>query len=125
MISSSIVSHDKITASVSFWDQAYVFAIIVPTSNLTALSSQIIAGVDPTNIAVASQHYVSTQTDENGTSTFSFTLLSDETNYTIFVSAQCVLPYTPRVQLGDNETLSLNVTTQVNLNLMKNQDRAK
>jgi len=53
-----------------------------------------------------------------------FTLLNDNTSYTIFVTAECLLPFQPRLSLDNNQILSQKVTTQVNLNLMKNQNEA-
>ncbi len=57
------VSHDKVTLSVGFWEQAYVYSSIIATTNISLLSQQIISGVDNNNTALKSQQHVATQTD--------------------------------------------------------------
>ena len=51
-----------------------------------------------------------------------FTLLEGEKNYTIFVTAECVLPYEPRVRLDDSQIAKKEVETHKNLNLWDTQD---
>lgn len=120
----SELSHDHLTVTVGFWEQSKVYAEIVPNPTNATLSSQIIAGVDCNNKPVVSQHYFKALTDQNGDVEIKFTLLSDNTTYTVFVTAECVLPFTPRLSLSDSEVMSKVVTTQVNINLMKNKEHA-
>lgn len=97
------LAFDSLTATVSFWEVTNIFAIIVPAASSTqnALSSQILAGMDQSNTAVVAQHYISIQSDDSGSATFKFTNLKDNTQYNIYLTAQCVLPYNPRLQLSD------------------------
>lgn len=120
LISAESVSHDSTSIKVSMWDQSILYGIMLPNPTNRPQSQQVIKGLDANNKAVVSQSYVSILSDASGVGYLSFTLLNDNTNYTVFVSAECVLPFTPRLALNDSEVLELQVTTKVNLNLMKN-----
>lgn len=98
--------------------------MILPNPTNTTLSKQVIRGLDANNLPAVNQSYVSVLSDTSGVAYLNFTLLKDNTQYTIFVSAECVLPFTPRLAFSDSEVLSLPVQTKVNLNLMKNADQA-
>jgi hypothetical protein len=50
-------------------------------------SSQIIEGLDANNKKLADQHHAYVITDENGNFNLSFTLLDDNTSYTVFITA--------------------------------------
>lgn len=91
-----------------------------PTNN--TLSKQVINGLDASNVAVVSQHYAAVTTDQSGIANLTFTLLSDNTSYTVFVSAECVLPFQPRLAFADTEVYAVPAQTKLNLNLMKNKD---
>jgi hypothetical protein len=111
------VSHDTVTVQVHMWEQAYVYAVILLNPTARPLSSQVIHGLDASHYAVAT-------TDPSGIAKLSFTLLNDNSSYTVFISAECVLPFKPRLALGDSEVLSVGLQTKVNLNLMKNEKDA-
>jgi hypothetical protein len=100
------VSHDTVTVQVHMWEQAYVYAVILLNPTARPLSSQVIHGLDASNKAVATQHYAVATTDPSGIAKLSFTLLNDNSSYTVFISAECVLPFKPRLALGDSEVLS-------------------
>ena len=81
-----------------------MYGIIVQTdSTKPALQTkQIIDGVNRENVKVNSTHRVTTQTNEEGMAILEFRLLSEKTDYEIFVTAECVLPYEPRARLLDS-----------------------
>lgn len=114
-------SHDTVSVEVKFWEQAYVYAVIIANPTNRTLSSQVINGSDANNNAVVSQHYSAVTSDTSGVATLTFTLLTDNTYYTVFVSASCVLPFVPRVSLSDSEVVSVSTKTMPNLSLKKNQ----
>ena len=62
--------------------------------------------------------------NDNGQASITFTLLTDNTTYQIFVSAECPLPFEPRLALADNQVLTTTITTQLNPNLIRNQEQA-
>jgi hypothetical protein len=66
------------------------------------LTKQIINGVNKENVKLNATHRVATQTNDEGIATLEFRLLSEKTDYEIFVTAECVLPYEPRAQLLDS-----------------------
>ena len=86
------------------------------------LSVQVINGYDQNNIAVDGQHYSSATTDGSGSVELEFTLLVPNTSYIIFVSAEGVVPYTPRLQLPDAQVQRKEVQTGVNMNLMDSRE---
>lgn len=88
------------------------------------LSSQAINGSDANNNPVVSQHYAAVTSDLSGVAVLNFTLLTDNSSYTIFISATCVLPFVPRLSLSDSEVMSISAQTKINLNLKRNQDQA-
>jgi hypothetical protein len=106
------------------WEQAYVYAVILPNPTGQALSQQVIKGLNANNTAVVSQSYVSVLSDPSGVANLTFTLLNDNSSYTVFISAECVLPFTPRLAFSNSDVLSVQVQTKVNLNLMRNSERA-
>lgn len=114
-------SHDTVSVEVKFWEQAYVYGVIIPYPTNNTLSSQVINGSDPNNNAVVSQHYSAVTSSTSGVATLTFTLLSDNTYYIVFISASCVLPFVPRLSLSDNEVVSVSTKTMLNLSLKKNQ----
>lgn len=90
-----IASNDTVTVQVKMWEQAYVYAIIVPNPTPQALSSQVIHGLSGTNTPVVSQNYATAITDADVTANLTFTLLTDDCSYSVFISADCVDPFTP------------------------------
>lgn len=48
-------------------------------------------------------------------------LLKDNSNYTIYVSAESPMPYPPRLALDDANVLSKTFSTQYNPNLLQNE----
>lgn len=114
-------SHDTVSVEVKFWEQAYVYGVIIADPTNRTLSSQVINGSDANNNAVVSQHYSAVTSDTSGVAILTFTLLSDNTSYTVFISASCVLPFVPRLSLSDSEVVSVSVKTMLNLSLKKNQ----
>ena len=67
------------------------------------------------------QHYSSVITDDSGSVQLEFTLLNPNTSYSIFVSAEGVVPYSPRLQLPDAQVQRKDVRTAVNMNLMNSK----
>lgn len=57
------VTHDRVVLNVSFWEQAYVYGVIVPTFTGSLLSSQVISGSDQNNTALSPQFASSLLTD--------------------------------------------------------------
>lgn len=51
-----------------------------------------------------------------------FTALTGKTDYKIFITAECVLPYIPRVRLSDNQIRIVEGTTPENLNLIDTKE---
>ena len=72
---------------VRMWDEAIVYAVIVPEPTEDLLSDQIAEGYDAENVPVQTEHFTTGTTDIEGLIDLEFTLLSDSTNYTVFVTA--------------------------------------
>lgn len=70
------------------------------------------------------QHYSNSTTDEKGNVEITFKLLSDNSSYNIFVSAECPLPFSSRLALSDTQVLKASFKTSINPNLIKNQKNA-
>ena len=94
-------SHDTVTVQAKMWEQAYVYAVILPNPTNQSLSSQVIKGLKTDNTPVVNQSYVAILSDPSGTANLTFTLLKDNTSYTVFISAECVLPFTPRLAFNN------------------------
>jgi hypothetical protein len=75
------------TITMSFWEEAYVYAVILPTPSPNLLSNQVISGLDYNNNPVLVSQYVSTQTNVNGSVEFSFIKLNGNTSYVVHISA--------------------------------------
>lgn len=88
------------------------------------MSSQVINGLDANNNLLVTQQFSNVTSDSDGLAILTFSLLNDNTTYSIYISAECVLPFQPRLRLDDSAILSAQVTTPLNLNLMKNSDKA-
>jgi hypothetical protein len=114
-----ILTYQSVTVRMSFWSPAYVYAVILPTPSADLLSNQIVSGLDDKNNKVVASQYISTQTNMNGSVEFTFNKLNGNTSYTIHISAECVLPYTPRIAMTDSEVVHLPINTFPNLNLHK------
>ena len=106
--------------SLAFWSKAFVYAVIIENAKANLTSDQIINGLDENNTAVIPQHYKNVTSKNRGFVTIGFNLLKDQTNYTIFVSAESPMPYPPRLALDDTQVLNKFITTPRNTNLMKN-----
>lgn len=106
---------------VRLWEQAYVYAVIVPTPSNNLLSAQVAQGYDQDNNKLATQYYQFGLTDSAGLIELGFTLLKADTNYRVFVTAECVVPYKPRQRIPDEAVRSVEVKTGVNLNLKGNE----
>lgn len=59
---------------------------------------------------------------DTGVAVLTFTQLVENTNYAIYVTASCVIPFKPALLLSDSEVASIQARTEVDLNLMKNED---
>jgi hypothetical protein len=114
-------SHDTVTVQAKMWEQAYVYAVILPNPTNQTISSQVIKGLNTDNTPVVNQSYVAILSDQSGTANLTFTLLKENTSYTVFISAECVLPFTPRLAFNNTDVISVQAQTQLNLNLMKNE----
>ena len=114
-------SHDTVKVEVKFWEHAYVYGVIIANPTNRTLSSQVINGSDANNNAVVSQFYSAVTSDTSGVALLTFNLLADNSSYTVFISASCVLPFVPRLSLSDDEVVSVSVKTMLNLSLKKNQ----
>lgn len=97
----------------------------IKNSKKKPLSSQIAKGLDSDNNKLVDQQFVFTTTNSEGVANLTFTLLDDNSTYTVYITAECVLPFTPRIRLSDAEVLSVVIATKLNLNLKKNEDQAK
>lgn len=95
--------------------------MILPAPSATLLSKQVIGGLDGSNNAVAASQYISTQTDSNGSVSLKFSKLNGNVSYVVHISAESVLPYTPRLSMTDSEVVHLPLTTMPNLNLRSSQ----
>ena len=86
----------------SFWEEAYVYAVILPNPSPTLLSKQVIQGLNGNNSQVLASQYVFTKTNDNGSVTFEFKKLNGNTSYTVHIAAESVLPYKPRLAMTDD-----------------------
>lgn len=68
-------TYETVKISVSLWDQAYVYSVIVPVPTDDLLAAQIIGGYDHDNNPVSTQHYKSSITDAHGYVELEFSLL--------------------------------------------------
>lgn len=59
-------THESVKIAVSFWEQANVYAVIVPLPTNTLLSAQIAGGFDQDNNKVITQHFQYAVTDGKG-----------------------------------------------------------
>jgi hypothetical protein len=100
-----------------------VYGVILPAPSASLLSKQVISGFDGSNTAVAASQYISTQTNLNGSVTLQFKKLNGNVSYVVHISAESILPYTPRLAMTDSEVVHINVTTMPNLNLRNSQQR--
>lgn len=91
-----------------------------PTQDL--LSAQVVQGYDQDNEKVDVQHYSSVTSSSSGTAELEFTLLSSDTDYSIFVSAESVVPYNPRLRVPNEDVEQKDVKTGMNLNLMNSEE---
>lgn len=87
----------------------------IPTNNL--LSAQVAGGFDQDNNKVITQHFQYAVTDTKGYVELEFTLLEANTSYSVFMTAENVVPYQPRQRIADADVQSLEIKTGVNLNL--------
>ena len=115
-------TYQSVTFTVSFWDPAFVYAVILENDNNPLLSAQVIKGLNENNTQVITQHYVNVTSDVNGFALITFQLLKDNSTYKISVSAECPLPYGPRLALSDTNVLTASFNTTINPNLHKNKD---
>ena len=113
-------TYDTVHVSVSFWNPAFVYAVVLKDSKTMLTSSQVINGLDENNTAVIKQHYRNVTTDRKGYVDISLNLLQDNSNYTVYVSAESPMPYPPRLGLADANVLTRTFTTQFDPNLVKN-----
>ena len=70
-------TYESVSCEVSFWGKVFVHAVILPDSSASLLSTQVINGLDQNNDPVIAQHHLNVTSDNNGTATFTFKLLSD------------------------------------------------
>lgn len=80
-------TYESVKVSVNLWEQAYVYAVIVPTPTNNLLSAQIAGGYDQDNNKVATQHFRTSITDGSGYVELEFTLLKSDTSYKVYVTA--------------------------------------
>lgn len=66
-------------------------------------------------------NYYTATSDSSGTAELSFSLLKSDTNYSLFVSAESVVPYKPRLRIPDSDVERMDVRTGSNLNLMNSE----
>ena len=123
-ISVTAKTYESVTCSVAFWGKVFVHAVMLPYSTANLLSAQVINGFDQNNEPVIAQHHINVTSDINGTATFTFKLLTDDTKYKVYVSAESPYPFKPRLSLPDSQVLTASITTQINPNLQKNKDAA-
>ena len=57
---------ESVKVAVNFWEQAYVYVLIVPTPSNNLLAAQVVGGYDQDNNKLAVQHYKSSVTDSKG-----------------------------------------------------------
>lgn len=112
-----ILTFDSVTIRMNFWEEAYVYAVILPVPSANLLSNQVVSGLDNANNKVVASQYVATQTNANGSVEFTINKLNGNTSYVVHISAECVLPYSPRLAMTDSEVVHLPITTYPNLNL--------
>jgi hypothetical protein len=117
-------TYEAVTCSVAFWGRVFVHAVILQNVTGKPLSSQIIGGLDQNNDPVTIQHHINVTSDNSGLANFTFTLLSDNATYSIFVSAENPLPFLPRLSLPDDKVLTISLRTPINPNLQKNKNEA-
>lgn len=115
------ITYQSVTFTVSFWEEAFVYAVVLENDNSTLLSAQVINGLNENNTNVIIQHYINITTDSTGSAKITFNLLTDNSTFYISVSAECPLPYAPRLALADSNVLTASFSTPMNPNLMKNQ----
>lgn len=108
--------------SVNLWEQAYIYAVIVPTPTNDLLSAQIAGGYDQDNNKVAAQHFKSSITSSEGYVELEFTLLQSDTSYKVYVTAESLVPYEPRQRMPDTEVRSILIKTGQNLNLKDSEE---
>lgn len=69
------------------------------------------------------QHKSNVITDSKGDFNVSFSLLDDDSNYTVYITATALISFEQKISLNDDEVMSVPLKTTVNLNLMKNKGR--
>lgn len=114
------LSHNKIQLEVYTWETANVSGIAVPIPASKPYSSQISNALDSKNNPVPSQHFSNVISIESGVALLTFTQLTENTTYAIYITAACVIPFKPALLLSDSEVVSIQAHTEVDLNLMKN-----
>lgn len=112
------------TLNVAFWAPAFVYAVVRKSATVNLLSEQVINGLDENNSPVVTQHYANVTTDDSGLASITFRLLDDNSTYQISVSAECPLPYSPRLALSNSQVLKTSFLTPLNPNLIRNKEEA-
>ena len=73
-------------------------------------------------MALDSQHVASGTTNRRGRIELNFTLLQGQKDYVVFVTAECPLPYNPRIRIADSNVARQDVTTPRDLTLFTTKD---
>ena len=103
-LTSPTSTHDSIVVQAKMWQQAIVYGVIVDATSADLLSVQIAEGYNADNIKVDPEHYSFGTTDSKGKINLNFTLLEGKKKYKVYVTAESVVPYTPRIRLSDSQT---------------------
>lgn len=116
------LKHNEATLTVKMEEESTVYAVIVKNSTENLQTDQIIEGLNASNEAIDIEHIASGTTNSFGQINITFTLLDGETNYSIFITAECILPYVPKLKLEDANVKRIDVTTHKNYNFVQNQE---
>ncbi|EWS73605.1 hypothetical protein TTHERM_000252299 (macronuclear) [Tetrahymena thermophila SB210] len=119
------VSFYSANITVRSWEDSIVYAVVLEdkkNKNITLLSQQIILGFDQHNNPV--KEFQSTKSYSNSSNYYNANLyfdnLNDGTNYTVYITATNVMPYSEQLKflpLQDNNVIMFKFSTPFNYNL--------
>lgn len=115
-------TYETVKIAVNLWEQAFVYAVIVPVPTENLLAAQVIGGFDQDNNPVSTQHFKSSITDSQGYVELEFSLLESNKEYKVYVAAESVVPYQPREKTADADVKFVSVKTGENLNLKDSEE---
>lgn len=102
------------------WEIANVSGIAVPIPADKPYSSQIANALDSNNNPIPTQHFSNKISIESGVALLTFTQLTENTAYAIYITAACVIPFKPALLLSDSEVASIQAHTEIDISLMRN-----